>query len=243
MEAVYFLTPVTDDATPRSLQPFLQRTGALYATASGGGFSTSASTGPGERNFSYLQVSAGFNVYVGRYVELHGGGAYTYDVVHEEPMLNQASTFAGHAGVALRLGDLRLGASYAADARTDGEVVGWGSAALSLDVVLEKSVALSVDGYLSDVGSGGSVRLAGYFTRDVELFGGLSLGTSRYLDSDREFDYLTVSAGFSQWLTSSFRVALAYEFELDDGISSSASSVTDRRLEHGLSLNVLGRLR
>jgi len=242
----HFFSPVRDDAAPRSLQPYLQRVSRAYAGVSAGGFSTKYGTpAASTRNYSYVSVGAGVHAYVTPHFTVSGSAGYTYDVLHEAPLLDQQHTLSAAAGLGLRVGDVLVTASYRFNARVhDGRLADtrWGAAQLSAYWVFARAYSLGLGAYVRDDGGGGSVDFAAYTTKDLAIFAGVSAGTYLYPTSNTRADYYTFGLGISYWTDTMLRLSLGYGFNFTDSAARSETTPASRQYEHALSLGATLRL-
>jgi hypothetical protein len=240
-----FLTPVIDNDAPHSLQPFLQRTSTVYANVSGGGFVTRYGNGAFTRTDSYVGASAGVDAYLTRNFALNGGIGYTYDVLHDNVIVNKGHSFSGSAGFGVRVVDVRFDASYSFNAYDlDGSFVKlrWGSVGLGAYAVFAQSFTLQLSGRVADDGGGGGVDLGFYTTKDLGVFTSFSGQTFAYSGTDTRANRYTGSLGFSYWVTPGLRFNWTYSLRLTHTPEQPLRSLEHDELEHALSLNVLARL-
>lgn len=245
LEPILFLTPVVDNDAPHSLQPFLQRTSEVYASISGGGFVTRYANVGFTRKSSHAETNVGVDAYLTRNFALTGGFGYGYGVLHEDVTVNKQHSFSGSAGFGVRIGDARLDASYNFNAYDqDGTFakLRWGAVGLRAYVVFAQSFALTLGGYVSDGGGGGSVDLGYYPTKDLGLFAGFLGQTFVYYTTDVRANRYTGSAGISYWVTPSLRFYWSYSLQVNDAPVQPFQPYEIHGTEHALSLNVLARL-
>lgn len=239
----HFLSPVRDDAAPPSLQPYLQRVSRAYAGVSAGGFSTQY--GSASRNYSYFSIGAGVHAYLTPHFTVSASAGYTYDVLHDAPLLDQQHALAAAAGLGLRLGDALVTASYRFSARVlDGRLADsrWGAAQLSAYWVFAQAYSLGLGAYVSDDGGGGNIDLAAYTTRDLAILAGFSAGTYLYSTSNTRADYYRVGLGISYWTDTMLRISFGYGFDFTDAAPLYEMALATQQYEHALSLGATLRL-
>lgn len=247
--ARYFLAPVVDDDAPRSLQPFLQRTGSISARVRGGGFSTvyrPGGRGPElSRSYTYVGASAGVDAYLTPYLALTGGAEYAYDVLQDAPILNKGHSFQAAAGLGIRLGAARIDAAYAFEAYDlDGSLttLRWGTVALSSHVVVAQAYAFTAAAHIGDGSAGGSLDFDAYTTKDFGFSLGLSGGTFHYSASNIRANHYAGTVGMSNWLGPMLQLSCAYEFQFNDSPAQPLRSYRTQQYEHTLSLGLIARL-
>jgi hypothetical protein len=240
-----YLTPVVDSAAPRSLQPFLQRTSTIYASVSGGGFLTHYGDGAFTRKDSYVGASVGADVYVTRHLALTGELGYTYDALHDGSGVNKGHSFSATPGIGVRLGDVRIDATYGFDAYdVDGafQKLRWGAVALSAYFLLAESFALTLGGHVTDGGGGGRIDLGFYTSKDVGVFAGFAGTTFVYSTTGVRTNNYAGSLGLSYWITPGLRVNPTYVLSRNSSPAEPPRALSSDEIEHALSLDLLARL-
>src|SRR5262249_22726850 len=119
----YFLKTVTDDSTPRSLQPFLQRASTLTVSAYVAGYDTAPM--PDGQNYHERQggISIGLDMYVRRYLAVWGDVRMDAVTLTSITAWRQSASSATSvewsafavplsAGVGLHLRDTRIDVAY-----------------------------------------------------------------------------------------------------------------------------------
>jgi hypothetical protein len=243
--AVSYLTPVVDDDSPRSLQPFLQRVSTVSASLGGGGFVTRAPFGS-DNGDRWVDASAGVDVYVSRYVALAASFAYEYDSAY--PSGDTIHALSPTAGVGLRFGDVRIDASYSFIATSiNGRFspVEWGSAGLGVYAVIARTVVLNPYGRILGGGGTGGASIGFYPQRDLGFwvtgYGGRS---ERYAQRLLATSY-GGSGQIAYWFTPSFKLVATYYADVIDVPDqfTSTGSIGYHELQHTLSLEAAVRLR
>ena len=241
---IVYLTPVIDDDAPRSLQPFLQRTSTVSATITGDGFITESASRAFTRKSSLIGLSAGVDRYVTRGFALTGGLGYSYSALHDGEVTH-AHGLSASAGFGVRLGDVRLDASYTFDARDlDGTfaTVRWGTVNAAAYAVVAKSVVLRLYGLISDGGGGGGGSVGYYTTKDIGLFlGGSGRAFVYYLPEVHSHSF-SGWAGISCWATPSARVYGTYSLNINQTPAQPGRLTQADTIEHALSVSVNVRI-
>jgi hypothetical protein len=236
-----WLTRVIDDDAPRSLQPFLQRTGSVYGSVVGGGFVTRY--GAQSRTNSYFSTDLGVDAYGTPHFALTGGGGYTYSVLDDD-FVNESHAFSGRAGLGVRAGDARFDASYAFRARaTDGtfEDLRWGTVSLRAYVVFARRLALDISGEVFEGGGGGGFDVAYYPLKDYGFDVGAHASSFAYVGSDTRANEYTGSAGLSAWANPRLRFSWGYDLTLIHTPLQPPTALEADEVEHELSFNVILR--
>jgi hypothetical protein len=225
LELTRFLTPVVDDDAPRSLQPFLQRAGALSVSIGGSGFDTqypfNALSAQNDRTDAHFGTSLGLDVYVTRVFALTAGLGYGYDVLHDPSLFTPQTShsFSAGAGFGLRGGDTRFDLAYAFSATSVNGTFAplrWGTLEGTLYTVFDRRFSLGLWGLGLQSGGGGGLDLGFYTTKDFGVFlGGLGEHGELYQDSlvlNRYSGY----AGASYWVVPQVRLSGYYTFTAND---------------------------
>lgn len=240
-----FLTPVVDNDAPLSLQPYLQRTSAIYGGISGGGFVTRYGGGAFTRKDSSVGANVGADIYVTRHVALTGGFQYAYDVLHDESIEDKGHALSGNGGVGMRLGDTRIDASYSFSAyNLDGAFVKprWGSVALDAYFLIAQSFSVELSGHAAEEGGGGAVNLALFAKKDLAFFGGLAGQTFVYTASGTRSSVYGGSLGLSYWVAPTLRFTWAYGLGLNNAPAQPLQAYETHQTTHSLSASFVARL-
>jgi hypothetical protein len=78
MTVIAYGTPLHDDESPYSLQPFMQRENTFSMSLSGGHFDTANPYGGVDRTEWSTGVGASFDAYLKRWLAVFGGASYGY---------------------------------------------------------------------------------------------------------------------------------------------------------------------
>jgi hypothetical protein len=242
LSATRFLAPVVDDAAPRSLQPFLQRASALYASVGGYGFVTRPPFGGQNRADAGLGAGAGLDVHVTPVVAVTGGLRYGYDVLDDVSQSDKTHSFSASAGLGLRVDDVRFDVSYtfsASDTNGTFAPLRWGAVGLTFFAVLARKFTLNLQGNVNQEGGSGGVDLGLYVDKNLGLFLGGFGGRSRYLDGVAVIQY-GGDAGLSAWITPAARLSAYYQLTVSDvPVQDTARGVLGySEAQHGLSLGL-----
>ncbi len=231
---------LTEDDAPLSLQPYLQRAGAIEGSFSydhfvteraelsgpyrvdtvGGGLSMDAY--PGEL-FS-LWVSASFF-----HVQDGGGNTGWQSIVWLLPRVEIGP------GIRIDATRLTLGYTYAPtieDGEYDGR--GWGQLYLRITTVLAERVYLSILGELILSGGRGSLEVGVFPSRSFGLHAGFEYAEGAvYYWAHDVFRQWQPSAGLSWWITPSVGLGLEYRFihsELVDDDTAGLNTINTHRV-------------
>jgi hypothetical protein len=175
-----FAHRVRDDDTPLSLQPFLQRAGTVWISASGGGLALdNGSLSLRERSGG---ASAGFDLHVHPWVALTGSfGSGGFDSVRNDGARNSGWNLRGSFGLGVRWDDVRFDIAYAL--RGDRHNGAWlpafyGDVTLGARIVVRQRVDVNVSVHTIDEGAIAHFALEGFATRRVGGYIGFGGGAA-----------------------------------------------------------------
>ncbi len=220
-----YLDPVTDDATPRSLQPFLQHTGAIFFAVGADGTTgeplSGASPGSGafsvKPTFSEVHVApvVGVDAYVTRAWAITGGFRFDYD----ETFPSDGGAFnhqvlSPNLGVGLHLADTRVDLSYEFQAfARNGDFVSpqWGQLSLGVQSVFAKRVSLTAAGRAFDAGGGASAGVETFINKSIGVFlDGFADAHRRFIDDDVAYNQYGLDVGAAFWVIPRLRLQARY---------------------------------
>jgi len=236
---VYPATPLVDDASPLSLQAFLQRTTALSLNAGGqylfSNYTPTANGGTYKQD--YVPASASARVFVTDSVAILGNAGVDYLHDDRAPAVGLGSTRDewepwGQVGIDARRGDAGLSLQW--------QVVGvsqsvsgqpavwrnpfWGRFSLAGRLVIDRRWDLTASATVIPDGAEGRVALAYYPTKEL----GLSLFVQGdhgqiYWDSSTDYDSVMGGPAISYWFTHRTSLSVAYS---PTWVHSSPSNIT-----------------
>jgi hypothetical protein len=222
---IYAQRPLADDDAPYALQPFLQRAGRVWLTASGGGsdFTYAAGfAGPqiieGHRHASAGAGGAGFDLYVHRWVAIDA--SFSVDGGHAGGDTGAAPTdtlgIHGSAGAGLRWRDLRFDLGYRIDGRRDRspyserwQNVYYGHVYTSAQAVVRQRVSLLAQIDVIDHGALAWGALTVHPLKRLDLFAGLGGGRGGS-GTSIPVDYIQARIGLGAWQSRHLGVVAAY---------------------------------
>jgi hypothetical protein len=237
LELVRFLTPLRDDGSPYSIQPFLQRTSRWWLTFDGGHFATHNPFGNPDRTDWNGSVAGSVDAYLHTHLALTGNLAYRYDTLHDVGLAQTTHAFAGGAGLGVRAADTRLDVSYQLLAQ---DTAGSFSSprqlvTLALFSAIARRFTVSLSGTRIPGGNEGTLSLEYFATREIGPFVGGFAGRGKLYSSDLVVTRYRGWAGLAGWIDSSTALVGQYAYEVDD-IPADYHQVT-----HTISLEVYAR--
>ena len=240
-----FLHRLRDDETPLSLQPYLQRAGALTGSFSLSGFSTES---PGFQA-PYQGVNLGGKVsldaYPGELFTLWTAASFAYAHAQGADLANTGTEWLlprVELGPGVRIDDTRVTVGYIyAPTITDGSYDGrgWGQLYVRITTVIARRLYLSALGEL--ILSGGRGRL------DLAVFPSRVLGVGaafEYADGALHYDSRAVyrqwesSASLSWWLAWWLALGMEYRFTHTELVRGIGTSVGTHRGTLGLTFRL-----
>jgi hypothetical protein len=178
ISAQFFLSPVLDDDSPRSLQPFLQHVGSLALSISpGAGSISGGSRSPfgvhGSSSEAFSSEGIGVDAYVTKVAAITATLSHSY--VGTTGSFNNLTShsISVSAGGGAHLGDTRLDFAYTFEASSqhgDFATPVFGVISAGVHTVFGRHVELSLAARGFDTGLGGSGELTGYIGKSVALF-------------------------------------------------------------------------
>lgn len=236
----YFLSPVLDDGTPRSQQPFLQRTGSVWLNVGAGGFETRVPQAPTDRTSTFFYGGAGTDVYLTRVLALMLGGGYRRSTLDDVGTSEVRQTMDVYGGLGFHLGDTRLNLSYsfaASKGQTRWEDLRWGQVHVSWPIVLDRQVAVTPWLTILERGALSGVGLAYWTNKNTAVLLGAFGGSGVLYLENRLVTRYGANAGFRIWVVPSVAVSLSYEPTVDR-LGNNLYTQVEHALE--LTLNVRG---
>ncbi len=249
----YPWTPLVDDASPRSLQPFLQRTSFLELSGNGEytreSYSLAAQGGTYTQDYAYASVSTRY-FFTPTVAILAGAGVdYVHDVRAPATALGRTRNLwepAGTVGLDVRSGDASLtlqwevtGASESVNGAPVNPPPGvyWPRLTLGGRAVVDRRFDLTGDVGLLPDGATARAGLGVYPTQDLglTLFAQYDHGQI-YLDSVADYDRVQGGPGVTYWVSPRVELGLSYT---PQWIRSPGDDTT---WNHQVTLGVIGRL-
>jgi len=212
MELIAFATPLRDDDSPYSLQPFMQREETFTLSLSGGRFDTANPYGSVDRTEWFTAVDGAFDAYLAPWFAVFAGASYGYFDLHDVDLAQTGHSFSGDVGVGFRLRDTRLGLSVAEQGdRIAGAFGPWRrNVTLSAFTVIRRRVALTGTGTLVQGGQEGSFEVEVFPTKYAGLFATAFAGRFEpYVTPDVVTRY-SGSAGFADWFDATLALVGQY---------------------------------
>jgi hypothetical protein len=224
MAIVAFGTPLHDDDSPYSLQPFTQRENTISISVDGGHFDTANAFGGVDRTEWYTGVGVGFDTYVKRWLAVFAGASYGYFDLHDVDLAETTHSFSGDVGVGVRHRDTRVDLSVAEQGnRTSGP---WRSSlTLSAFTVIRRRVSLTATGTLVQNGEEGFFDVELFPTKKAGVFASAFAGRFEPYSDPIVVKRYVGAAGFAGWFDAT--AALVGQYSLTYETDPATPQVTN----------------
>jgi hypothetical protein len=227
MTVVAFATPLHDDDSPYSMQPFLQRESTFSLSIAGGHFDTANPYGGADRTEWYGSLGAQFDAYLKRWFALFGGASYGYSELSDVGVAQTGHSFGANLGAGFRYRDTRLDLWAAEQGdRSAGAFGPWrGSLAMSVYTVIKRRVSLTATGTLVQGGGEGFFQAELHPTKKTGVFAsGIAGRFEPYVDPVLVTRYIG-RAGFVGWFDAT--TALVGQYSLTYEKDPATANVTN----------------
>jgi hypothetical protein len=231
-----FLHRLVDDGTPLSLQPYLQRAGAISGSLSLSGFTTES---PGFQ-VPYQGTTVGgtisLDAYPGELFSLWASASFSYAHAQGADLASSGTEWLlprAEIGPGIRVDDTRMTIGYTwAPTITDGSYDGRGFGQLYLRVttVIAQRLYLSALGELILSGGRGRLELAVFPSRVLGLGATIEYAKGAlYYDSHAVYGQWQPSVSLSWWITWWLGLGLEYRFTHTEQVLGRGASVNSHR--------------
>jgi hypothetical protein len=242
LNVIAFQTPLRDDDSPYSLQPFMQRENTFTLSLVAGRFDTANQFGGVDRTEWYSGLGVAVDAYLKRWFAVFARASYEYFELHDVDVSQVIHSFGAEAGVGFRHRETRIDLSVVeGGSRTSGAFGSWRrSLTLSAFTVIKRRLSIAAAGNLLSGGQEGSFQVELFPTKATGVYAGASVGRYEpYSDPIVVTRYGGV-AGFTGWLDAT--TALVGEYSLTSE-TEPPTQITNgyHQLSHTFSLQVFFR--